>query len=214
MNSPVPAGLTGGLQAVRHLRTRVSPQQVVDLLQTLFAAELVAPSQRLWIVSPWVSDVPILDNRAGGFETFEPDWPRTRVRLAALLGHLMRRGTQVVVATRPAPHNIEFLDRLRVGAGATPRLVIHQTQPLHEKGILGDRFYLSGSMNFTNNGLSYNEEVLHLFTDPPALALTRRAFIDRWDGNHAHLRACAQAAAQPGLGTFGPAVGDMRPRTA
>jgi hypothetical protein len=186
---------------VRHLRTRVSPQQVVDLLQTLFAGEMVAPSRCMWIVSPWVSDVPILDNRAGGFETFEGDWPRTRVRLSALLSHLLRRGTQVVVATRHAPHNVEFLERLRRMSADDGRLIVHQTQALHEKGILADRFYLSGSMNLTHSGLSYNEEVLHLFTDAATIALTRQAFISRWGGSTGAAGAAGPSRALSDEGT-------------
>ena len=37
-------------------------------------AELLRPSTHLWIVSPWVSDVPLIDNRARQFGTLAPDW--------------------------------------------------------------------------------------------------------------------------------------------
>ena len=35
------------------------------LLQTILLAELVAPSEVIWLISPWVTDVAILDNRTG-----------------------------------------------------------------------------------------------------------------------------------------------------
>ena len=50
----------------------------------------------------------------------------------------------------------------------------------HEKGILGDGYYLSGSMNITRNGISFNEEVLHLFTEPSVVAANRQLFVKRW----------------------------------
>ena len=34
-----------------------------DLLQMLFLSELLAPSRCLWLVSPWISDIPVIDNR-------------------------------------------------------------------------------------------------------------------------------------------------------
>jgi phosphatidylserine/phosphatidylglycerophosphate/cardiolipin synthase-like enzyme len=38
----------------------------------------------------------------------------------------------------------------------------HIAEELHTKGILGDGYYLAGSMNFTYNGITVNEEALNL----------------------------------------------------
>ena len=44
-----------------------------ELMQNIFVAELLNPSQKLvWIVSPWVSDVPLIDNRGGNFDIVNP----------------------------------------------------------------------------------------------------------------------------------------------
>jgi phosphatidylserine/phosphatidylglycerophosphate/cardiolipin synthase-like enzyme len=165
---------------VRHIRSRSGARQVGDLLQNVFAAELVVPSRCLWIVSPWISDIIVLDNQANAFTTIAREWPRTRIRLVSVLAHLIRRGTGVVIATRPDEHNIEFLSRLEAVVGETDRLYIHKTHTLHEKGLLGDRYYLSGSMNLTYNGITFNEEVVHFFTDAPNVASTRHTFVSRW----------------------------------
>ena len=46
-----------------------------ELMQNIFVAELLNPSQKLvWIVSPWVSDVRLIDNRGGNFDIVNPDW--------------------------------------------------------------------------------------------------------------------------------------------
>lgn len=167
----------------RHIHTRFGPGQVAQLLQTIFAAELVLPSRCLWIVSPWISDVPILDNSTNAFSTIVGDWPRGRIRLSAVLGQLLRRGTTVRVAARPIDHNTDFLGQLRTqAADFGNRLRIVETETLHEKGILGDGFYLSGSMNITHNGLTFNDEVLHFFTDAATVATNRQLYTQWWGG--------------------------------
>jgi phosphatidylserine/phosphatidylglycerophosphate/cardiolipin synthase-like enzyme len=169
--------------AGRFIHTRFGPRQVTDLLQTIFAAELVAPSRCLWIVSPWVSDIPVLENRANMFTTLVGDWERSQVRLAPLLARLLHLGTTVHVATRPDEHNRDFVNRLStLSSGSEHRLYTHVTETLHEKGILGDGFYLSGSMNITYNGISFNQEVLHYVTDPATVASHRQLFTEWWGG--------------------------------
>jgi phosphatidylserine/phosphatidylglycerophosphate/cardiolipin synthase-like enzyme len=167
--------------ADRHIHTRFGPRQVVDLLQTVFAAELIAPSSSLWIVSPWISDIAILDNSTNAFSTLAGDWARSRVPLSIVLGHLLRRGTTIRIAARPIEHNDAFFAALLQQAGdGGARLRVEKTDTLHEKGILGDGFYLSGSMNITHNGISFNDEVLHFFTNPETVAANRHLFFQWW----------------------------------
>ena len=97
----------------RIIHTRASARQVPDLLQVVFTAELLCPSGCLWLVSPWVSDIPVIDNRSNGFLSLEPSWARTQVGLSQVLGKLLELGTTVHIATRPDDHNDAFLDRMR-----------------------------------------------------------------------------------------------------
>src|SRR5262249_3825274 len=46
-----------------------SSTEVQDLLSGLFSLELIRPSTCLWLVSPWISDVKIIDNTAATFPT-------------------------------------------------------------------------------------------------------------------------------------------------
>lgn len=165
----------------RHIHTHFGPRQASDLLQTIFASELVFPSKQVWIVSPWISDIPVLDNRANAFTSIVGDWAPTRVRLSAVISHLLRRGTAIQVAARPVEHNREFFTQLRrQAAESSNQLRLSEVDALHEKGILGDGYYLSGSMNLTRNGITFNEEVVHFFTDPSVVAMNRQLFIERW----------------------------------
>src|SRR3954451_6714915 len=86
------------------------------LLQSLFAAELLKPSRCLWIVSPWVSDLGIIDNSAGTFSALDPAWPVGPVRLTRVLLRMLEEGSTIVVATRPAHYNDEFVTRITEAA--------------------------------------------------------------------------------------------------
>lgn len=156
-----------------------------DTLQAIFAAELLAPSRCLWIVSPWISDVPVLDNDALSFRFPDLGWGRRSIRLSEVLVELLRRDAVVILATRPDSHNRGFLQQLEqqsAGAGKASHLRVHFAEALHEKGIVGDGFYLGGSMNLTHSGLEVLEETIHFTTDPATVAQTRVRYFDRWGG--------------------------------
>lgn len=158
---------------------------VRELLQATFVAELTAPSRCLWLVSPWVSDIPIVDNTASAFDALDPTWGPRSVRLTEALITLLRRGTLVVLATRPVDHNVPFIAKLQStveGSEAQQNLLVHQSEELHEKGLLGDDFYLSGSMNLTYGGVELLEETVKYDTSDEVVAQAQLTFFERWGG--------------------------------
>jgi hypothetical protein len=48
----------------RDLVTPRQRQALADVLTSFLLAELLTPSQPLWLISAWISDVEILDNRS------------------------------------------------------------------------------------------------------------------------------------------------------
>jgi len=165
----------------RYIHSRLTSRQVPDLLQTILVAELIAPSQCLWLISPWVSDIPMIDNTANTFQALEPSWYRSKIRLSQVLTALTHQGTTVCVATRPDSHNNSFLETLKTTAD-WDYLSLHKAEELHSKGILSDSFYLAGSMNFTFNGITVNQETLSYETDPATIAEQKLNFSVRWGG--------------------------------
>ena len=144
---------------------------VRDLLQTLFVAELLSPSPKIWLFFAWISDVDVIDNSARRFAAVEPDWPAAPIRLSTVLGSLLSRGVQVRVMIREHGHNEYFVARLRSlreRFGDAIRWTVERD--FHAKGLLGADYFLSGSMNLTRNGISVNGEHLVLRTDPAAIA--------------------------------------------
>jgi phosphatidylserine/phosphatidylglycerophosphate/cardiolipin synthase-like enzyme len=152
-----------------------------ELLQTIFAAELLSPSRTLWIVSPWLRDIPVLDNRNGGFVALDPEFPRGLIRLSRVLRSLLNRGSKIVVATRLDLQSREVVEAVRYAAAGSN--VIHrEADQLHAKGIVSDTIALVGSMNFTHNGIERLTEMLVFHTDPKRVAEIRLDFDREYGG--------------------------------
>ena len=169
----------------RIFRSNFTSKQVVrELLQSIFLAELMAPESDFWLVSPWISDVELLDNRRGSFSAINPEWGRRPIRLSEVLVHLLTTGTLVRIVTKPDLHNQTFIDRMRERAqeaGVEDGLTIIQHNELHTKGILTSWGLLTGSMNLTYNGVEINDEHVSYETDIHARSgakLTFKAYLD------------------------------------
>lgn len=150
-----------------------------ELLQSMFLGELLRAGKTAWIVSPWVSNVVLLDNRSGNFDALNPDWGRREVRLSDALLALLTRGRHVVLVTRNVDSNVKFLNDFC--ELADQHMVLEQVEVvirdnLHTKGILFSNNLLLGSMNLTFTGLEINDEWIQFSTDSEDLARTRLEF--------------------------------------
>ena len=170
---------------MKHSHRRIFKTQLTgvetlkELLQSMFVAELLRPAGPVWIVSPWVSNVVLIDNRSGNFDALNPEWGRREVRLADVLGALMNRGSDVRIVTRNDESNRGFLTRLREIAaqqGVTEKVKITLHDPVHTKGILLSNSLLMGSMNLTYNGMVINDESVEFSVDRSDVARTRLEF--------------------------------------
>ena len=164
----------------RIFKSAVTSQNVIrELLQIIFLAEIINPSEELWFISPWISDVTLLDNRSGNFDSVNPDWRGREIRLSDLTVHLLTLGTRVIIVTRGDDHNRAFLDKLGELARESAiddLLDLIVRDKLHTKGILSDSSLLLGSMNLTYNGMELNDEFVEYNTDRESIATARLAF--------------------------------------
>lgn len=158
--------------------------QVRELLEAVFTAELIHPSRELYLVSPWVRDIALIDNLSGGFRGLDPSWGRRHFGLVELLALLVERGCRVVVATRDEENNRAFVRRLeqRVGQGQRDQLRVVFAEELHVKGLLGEDYAISGSMNFTHYGLQQNDELVRYELDPERVAELKVSFRSEYGG--------------------------------
>lgn len=180
------AGEQGEVNRVIRKSHAQSASEALDLLGALLAAELVAPSECLWLVSPWVSDVEVLDNRVGAYDSLTRFGARP-IRLAEVLVTLAAADATVVVATTPDRHNDFFLRRLTslerdLQVANSVRIVVDRTGRLHTKALTGDDYALAGSMNITHSGLRFREEQIELHTEPSYVAQARMDAFDRFGG--------------------------------
>jgi phosphatidylserine/phosphatidylglycerophosphate/cardiolipin synthase-like enzyme len=165
----------------RIFKSAVTSQNLIrELLQMMFLGELLAPgSERAWLVSPWISNVILFDNRAGGFSSINPEWGSREIRLLEVITDVMVRGTPFGIATSLDDHNDPLIDALVTAsdeAGLAEKLCIVRRQHLHIKGLLLKRGLLSGSMNLTYRGLELNDEMVVYDATPKTIAEARINF--------------------------------------
>lgn len=152
-----------------------------EILEFLFGTELLNPGPCFWVVSPWLSDVPVLDNSNGSYATIVPELPRTVLRLSRVLVHLASQGTHIVVATRSDEYSTAFSDSL-AGSLGKDRLTLCRDDVLHTKGIVGGNACITGSMNLTYNGLESLTEVVTLESATERVAAMRLEFLRLYGG--------------------------------
>lgn len=164
----------------RIFKTAVTGKETTrELLQTMFVGEVLNKANKIWIVSPWVSNIIIIDNRSGNFDSLNPEWGRREIRLIDLLISIMTRGSEVVVVTRDVETNIGFLNSfndLVEEHALSEQVTVIRRDKLHTKGILLSKSQLMGSMNLTYYGLEINDESISFSIDLEDVAQTRLEF--------------------------------------
>ena len=149
------------MSASREIYSQRSADLPADLLQSLFLAELLFPSSRVWISSPWITDFDLIDNSSRQFSALVPGWPAAPIRFSEVVRELLERGAEIVIITSHDQKNNDFLSRVEEMRQARPGQVhIFKENAVHEKRILTDHFALDGSMNLTFQGVNHNQEYL------------------------------------------------------
>lgn len=163
----------------RTLRTSpVTGIRLDPVLTAVLIAELLTPSDELWLVSAWISDVIAIDNTRGDYDMLFADASARAYHLSEVLA-LLTAGANLTVVTRPAEHNETFLARLRRRANPA-RLTVIRHADEHEKTLCGSNWLLTGSMNFTMRGMQVNDEAVTYKVSEAAAAQARIDFTRRW----------------------------------
>ena len=139
-----------------------------ELLQNIFVAEFIKPSKKIWIVSPWISEFTLIDNKSGNFDIINPDWRGRDILFSDVIIHLLYGGSKVSIIYRPDMRSDVFVSMLKEKAkenNVFENLTIIQRELKHNKGILTDHGSLSGSMNFTYTGVEISEELIQYDID-------------------------------------------------
>ncbi len=151
-----------------------------SILSTALLSELACPGDSVWLISGWITDVEVVDNRQGAFDSVLGDNSQIAWRLSQILGLIAAAGTRLHIVTRPAAHNEMFLRNLRAAVNDSTRLQITLDPTVHEKTICGREWVFTGSMNFTVNGLGSNEESVTYRVSEREAAQAQLDFAERW----------------------------------
>lgn len=160
-----------------------SPSVLKELFEMLFLAELVNPGSEAWLVSPWISDIPVIDNGSGSFDAINSDWPRKEIRLSTIVSELTSAGCQVKIVTRDNAQGKSFerkLIEICREQGDANKIAFKYRDVLHTKGILTSHGFLAGSMNLSFNGLIILDEQIELDTQEDQRAQARIEFHERY----------------------------------
>jgi phosphatidylserine/phosphatidylglycerophosphate/cardiolipin synthase-like enzyme len=170
---------------MRRLTTRGGgPNRLLDdLIQNVLVTELIDPSPTIWLLSPWVSDIAVIDNRSGEFASLLPGLPARRARLTEVLLELARRGSQIRILMRNDPKNDLVRLRLADAGDASVNVTVSHVENLHDKGLLTSRFHVYGSMNFTYFGKEVNEEGVTVTADQDQIARANLDYQKRFAGS-------------------------------
>jgi len=142
-----------------------SALQLLSCLSSLIALELLYPSKEMFLTSPWLTNVQILNNVYGQFRMITACYSGKILGLRDLLILLSDKGCKVYLMTSPADHNNAFLRDL------PSSILVKKEKDLHEKALVTEGFYLRGSMNFTYSGININSESIEITTDEQLVAM-------------------------------------------
>jgi len=170
----------------RDIYSRGNSEALRNLIQSVFVTECLVPSRSIWMVSAWISDIEILDNRSGQFSGVAPTWAHSWVRLSSVLATLLQSGCAITVITNTSEHNKPFRRAMeQINRGNRYKFRYEEVEGEHEKGIVTDKCLIDGSMNFTYNGIFINREHVIYRTRVEDIALRRVTLAGQWGAPNA-----------------------------
>ena len=132
-----------------------SSVQFEKIFESFMLLELHKPSKSIWLVTNWINDIAVLDNRVGRLKTNRQHLENQYIHLSDLFFQLLGSSTCNLII-RDTPHNEEFLHtmnkKLEHSKERKQRLRIKRCETIKEGMFLGERFCITGSMEWTFDG--------------------------------------------------------------
>jgi len=139
----------------RHLR---------EVLSGLMASLLIKP-EPIWLVSPWLSNFCVLDNKTGNWDALNPSWGNREISFLELLSDVVNSGCSLHLVTLTDGKSQSFTNQLQNRLISTATYKYIESDILHTKGLLTSHFFLKGSMNFTYSGANQQDNIPELTDD-------------------------------------------------
>jgi phosphatidylserine/phosphatidylglycerophosphate/cardiolipin synthase-like enzyme len=136
-------------------------RQLKETLSNLLLGLSQCPDT-LWLVSPWITDFDLLDNRSNNWSNLNPSWGARKVRFTELLIFAVDSGCRLNLVTNNDSINEAFISRLKTAISDPRSMSVIRSESVHTKGFLTSSLWLAGSMNFTYSGTHVNQEQVQL----------------------------------------------------
>jgi hypothetical protein len=135
----------------------------------------------IYILSPWISDFPVLDNTSGNFDAINPSWGHRYIQFFELLQNCVEAGATLKLAIRENREKIRQLEQNLKNYSS--RFIVVELKELHEKGLLTENALIRGSMNFTYFGATINFEGITYTTNSTQIAEKKNTYDDLYFNN-------------------------------
>jgi hypothetical protein len=153
----------------------------MDCLSSVLSLELMSPSPEFYLISPWLSNVVLINNRFGQFRAISRELSKDELGLIDIITLLVGRGTTVRIMCRPDHDPTQaFLSEL--ARLKRKNIEWRQTKHLHEKGMITAHCYLRGSMNFTYAGVNLNDESIEITDNQNEIFRAQQEARVSWEG--------------------------------
>jgi hypothetical protein len=152
-----------------------------ETFRDLLIGLVLNPDSQLWLVSAWITDFDLLDNRSGDWSALNPTWGLRLVSFSELLATAVNGGSHLTLICQRDPTNDRFRHKIKSQIKSHDRYRERlENDTEHKKVFLSSTFEFSGSMNFTWSGTNRNDELVTLTTDHRTITDSRLYFEDRY----------------------------------
>ena len=127
----------------RHLKEILSAQLI----------GLIYKPENVWVVSPWITNFILSDNRSGEWDVVDSSWSNREISFVDFIVKLSDIGCNLNIVLRDDPINEPFISQVLNRVISDQNIKFIKKDTLHTKGIVTSHFFLKGSMNLTFSGI-------------------------------------------------------------
>ncbi|MEH7251794.1 phospholipase D-like domain-containing protein DpdK [Neobacillus niacini] len=147
-----------------------------DYLVSLFVAEAMNPSRELYLISPFLSNSPLIENRHNQYTDVFPLIKSKTIYLSDILSTLAWKGMTVrIICDHEREETKPLIEALN------DQVDFRKLEQNHDKGLVTNNVFVHGSMNFTYSGIYINKESIRTTANQSEVNEALIAFRQRWE---------------------------------
>ena len=140
-------------------KNALGKRHIKEVLGSTLAGLILSP-QEIWLVTAWISDFDLLDNRSGNWNYLHAGWGNRFISFIELLEVAVISGCKLSLIVKKSEVNEPAIKKICNNLNNHKNFKLGITDDLHIKGLLTESCFMRGSMNFTFSGANRNEELV------------------------------------------------------